>query len=306
MPRLRLAALALAAVTVAAAVLAPPAAPAERPGPEQTLARARALHVGAEAQAARRHFLPGARLRPGGRAVTRGATRLGGRPDLPAGAHWPTCRGRRLSFLAQVDLGELDAAVPGATRGRGLLSVFADIREPDRGVPGVEEFDGHVRRGTCVAVRHSTATRAQLHRRRHTPPGTPTLRETAVRLRPTLTVPNWVLIEVLLGRRLSRTQFNRWFRLYDETAWGVLGRRPPFLPVHQLLGWSSPVQDDPTYSCGRTRAHHLPARRLLLQLDFDERLRFAVGDGGALYLTILPQDLRAGRFDRLCATFQEG
>jgi uncharacterized protein YwqG len=132
-----------------------------------------------------------------------------------------------------------------------------------------------------------------------------TLRETPVRLRPTLTVPNWSAIQSVLGHRLSRTQSDRWDVFADEAAYGVLGRRPPITPVHQLLGWPTPVQDDPTYGCG-SRGTKRPSRRLLLQLDFDPALRFEIGDGGALYLTITPQDLRAGRFDRLCAEFQEG
>ncbi|HEV7753278.1 MAG TPA: DUF1963 domain-containing protein [Baekduia sp.] len=154
-----------------------------------------------------------------------GHTRLGGRPDLPAGSHWPARHGRPLSFLAQVDLGALAQAVPGSTPARGLLSVFADLREGADGIPPVEEFSGPLKPGACVAVRHSRGPRA---------------------------------------------------------------------------GGSASCA---TYVCGHS-SH--PVRRLLLQLDFDPPLRFAVGDGGALYLTILPADLRAGRFDRLCATFDEG
>ena len=75
------------------------------------------------------------------------------------------------------------------------------------------------------------------------------------------------------------------------------------MPQHQLLGWAAPVQTDPGYACSNGR--RLPARQLLLQLDFDDRLRFTYGDGGALYVTILPSDLRAGRFTRLCAELQQ-
>ena len=63
------------------------------------------------------------------------------------------------------------------------------------------------------------------------------------------------------------------------------------------------MQEDPGLSCGKRR--RLPARQLLLQLDVDDRLRFNYGDGGVLYVTILPSDLRAGRFTRLCAELQQ-
>jgi hypothetical protein len=272
----------------------------------ETLARAKALHVGAEAKAVRRSFLRGARLIAGGDGATLGRTRLGGRPDLQGGAKWPTCGGRPLSFLAQIDLSELNAAVPGATRGHGLLSVFADLREDADGVPPIEEFYGRLRAKACgVAIRRSTGSRAGLRRLAATPRAVHTLRATPVRLRPTLTVPNWSVIDAVLGHRLSQTQSDRWATFADEASYGILGRRPPIAPVHQLLGWSTPIQDDPTYGCGGETTK-VPSRRLLLQLDFDPALRFAIGDGGGLYLTITPRDLHAGRFDRLCAEFQEG
>src|SRR5262245_865556 len=36
-----------------------------------------------------------------------GSSRIGGYPDLPAGAEWPSWNGRALSFLAQLNLAEL-------------------------------------------------------------------------------------------------------------------------------------------------------------------------------------------------------
>lgn len=59
-----------------------------------------------------------------------GSSRLGGAPDLPAGAIWPAWEGRALSFLAQLNLAELAvfpaaAALPTA----GWLSFFYDAQE---------------------------------------------------------------------------------------------------------------------------------------------------------------------------------
>jgi hypothetical protein len=60
--------------------------------------------------------------------ATRPATRLGGNPDLPPGTPWPTFRDRGakipMTFVAQVDLGTLDANLCPAPR-TGLLSFFA-------------------------------------------------------------------------------------------------------------------------------------------------------------------------------------
>jgi hypothetical protein len=183
---------------------------------------------------------------------------------------------------------------------RGTLALFADLNENDEGVTQIELFYGHIKRNSCVAVRYSRGPLTQ----RSTPHGVKTLRKVAVRLRPTLTVPEWELaVSLLGGADRPDPFFDRWERLMSETAWGVLGKTPPFRPIHQLLGWSSPVQADPTTYCdGKDKA----PRILLMQLDYDGGIRFAIGDGGALYVTIRPGDLREARFNRLCAEFQEG
>src|SRR3954452_21925013 len=94
---------------ISAAVLASPAAAADR---AQLDSRAKALgfnghgRIAKDALAAARVVRgAGARLGKGGsRAV--GETRLVGRPVLPQAMKWPSCKGRRLSFLAQVRLGD--------------------------------------------------------------------------------------------------------------------------------------------------------------------------------------------------------
>src|SRR5262245_6864404 len=64
--------------------------------------------------------LPGARLVPGG-VDTVAAIRLGGDPDLPPGTKWPTCRGKKTSFLAQIPLSELGKIAPGTVPADGTL-----------------------------------------------------------------------------------------------------------------------------------------------------------------------------------------
>lgn len=58
-------------------------------------------------------------------AIAVGASKLGGLPDLPAGAEWPEWRGNPMAFIAQIRLDEAsrfdDEAILPAT---GLLSIF--------------------------------------------------------------------------------------------------------------------------------------------------------------------------------------
>jgi hypothetical protein len=281
----------LAALALALAAAAAPAR-AQAPTADETVARAQVLGVGDQAQRLREHFLPGVRLVRGPSTAPLGTTKLGGRPDLPRSVRWPACKGQRLAFLMQVRIGDM----PGAG-GSGMLAVFGGLKRDDDGVAPIELAAGRVKPGGCVAVVHVTGP---LHRRA-TPRGVKTLRDTPVDLRPTLLPPWFDSAEYYLH---AEVPFEPWGALFDETAWGVLGAKPPFEPIHQLLGWSASVQWGVEFGCGYHPGKR-PSRRLLLELDWDERLRFAYGDGGVLFLTITPQDLRAGRYDRLCGEFQD-
>lgn len=56
-----------------------------------------------------------------------GGSRLGGEPDLPVGADWPDGDDGPLSFVAQVNLGDLVPLLPGeGLPTSGLLSFFYD------------------------------------------------------------------------------------------------------------------------------------------------------------------------------------
>ncbi|WP_028062604.1 DUF1963 domain-containing protein [Solirubrobacter soli] len=288
-----------ATLIASVAVAGPAAAAAEGPTRDELVARAKALGLGAKADTIARDALPGARLVAGGDGAL-GESRLGGEPDLPAGTPWPRCGGHRLSFLAQLRLADVAALAPGAVPANGgTLAVFADLTENADGVTDVEEAVGPVGSKTCVVVR---TLRGRLARR-PTPKRVAKLRNRPVQLKPTLTIPDSIIGEERYD--LDRKATDAYAELEYEAALGRLETVTESSPVHQVLGWPTPVQDSPLYGCGKTVSKQ-PSHRLLLQLDFDERLDFAIGDGGALYLSGRAGDLRAGRFNRLCAEFQEG
>lgn len=288
-------------LTLALAGSAP--ARAQDPSADDVVARARVLGVGEQAEQLRPQFLPAARLLPG-KVARPGGTKLGGRPDMPPRMRWPSCRGHRLAFLMQIDLAELAAAAPGQVGAAGRLLVFGDLRENRDGIARIELVYGRLGPGRCLQVQHDTTPLGGLLRRR-TPRRTHTLRSTPVRLQPALTVPWFETADRLLPGAFGERDFFRWDELAGEAAIGELKRGASADVWHQLLGWARAVQADPVYTCGKPRGR-FPARRLLVQLDYDPELRFAYGDGGVLYLTIPPADLAAGRFTRVCAEMQQG
>ena len=263
---------------------------------EELAARATALGIPHADQIAA-DALPAARLVPGG-VDTVGASRLGGDPDLPPGMKWPTCRGKKTSFLAQIPLADFARIEPGVVPTDGTLTVFAGLIPDDDGVTQMEYGWGRVGHATCVLVRTLRGTLV----RRSTPKRVPKLRSRPVRFVPTLTVTDSRIVDERYG--LTDKQIDNYWRFEYEAASGTLGRRPDGFPIHQVLGLPGAVQYPPLFGCDNTFPK-VPTHRLLLQIAFDPRLNFAIGDGGSLYLTGRPDDLREGRFDRLCSEFQQ-
>jgi hypothetical protein len=284
--------------------LAPSAASArawaQRPTVAQTLAAARALGVGDDAARLKGRFLPGAALTPGGAASSR--THLGGAPDLPRSTAWPTCHGgHRLSLLLQLDVAALARAVPGATRARGTLAVFASqVVDPLTGMPEIDPWAGWLSGGKCFRVLFTPAGARPAHRA--TPRGVKAFKKTPLRLRPTLTVPDYLMAEELLGHDVG----DGWLELATRAAAGDLSAhgRDAETPW-QALGWAQPIQQDPTSRYGCVSAHQPKGpKRLLVQVNATDDLDFDDTVGGQLDVTIPAADLRAGRFDRLCGEYQ--
>jgi hypothetical protein len=293
-------------VAAVATATAAPAVTAHAAGPTaaQTVAAADALGVGAQARRLQDHFLPGARLVATGGHAALGATRLGGAPDLPRTAKWPSCNRHPLTFVGQLALRDVRAAVPGATRGTGLLSIFMGTRAGADGAPeavNVFAVKGLARVGKvkCFAVEH---TPAAVHLTRRTPArGSSPFPAAAQRLRPVLTVPGWEIAGDRMGVSFLSDDpaFDAWSVLQDRAAAGTLGASARDLTIRQVLGWSRPLDRDPTMStCAGQRT------RLLLQFDSVDRYDLDQTEGGSLMLAIGADDLRAGRFDRLCVEHQ--
>lgn len=217
-----------------------------------------------------------AELRPG-------ATKLGGRPDLPDDMAWPTLRGSPLRFVAQVDLDGIAAMDPsGVLPSSGLLSFFYSIDYPS-------ELDGSAPEGVVVFTGAGTS----LSRRDFPRALGPTNRYPAIALEaePELVLPAWA--DPLLGAvELSDPE--------SDALWNIVMDNVS-TTNHRLLGHPNEVQMSQFQPelCTRAMGGEAADWALLAQFDTDTAAGMAWGDCGRLYYWVLRDDLAAARFDRV-------
>lgn len=242
------------------------------------------------------------------RALERGMTKLGGLPDLPAGARWPHVppplpeTGMPMLFIAQIDVAGLGSfsAWPAKLNG-GLLSFFC---AGDDGGAYVEDPGGA----------HVLFTPPEVTLERPSPPADlPTvLGGVPLRARPELTLPG-------LGVNPARALAPLGFHVHDELDGPQAERDDRYLelferleraqavgePRHRLLGHPMPVQGDVIAEAQRIERwteeenEQFAASdwRLLLQVDHDyDRLGVLWGDAGTVYFCVPSEDLAAGTF----------
>jgi Domain of unknown function (DUF1963) len=184
---------------------------------------------------------------PAPRNVRLGASRLGGRPDLPRGVGWPRWRDVPMAFVAQLRTDELAAAHPDRVFAEDtLVSVFVAI-DPDSTFPE----DVHVEVVATQGVRRLPWPPDLVEELRFAP-------ALAV-VEPALAVPNKPAVE----RRAGVGSVERFL---DAIA--VPG------PQHRMFGHPSTIQ-----------AQEPPSGyELLLQLDSDAITGMSFGDGGRFHI----------------------
>lgn len=265
-----------------------------------------------------------ARFVPKAEVLPVGASRFGGRPDVPAGFAWPyfetdacddeTVKPRPLAFLAQFDCGQLSHLDPeGLLPRTGLLSFFYELDSmrwgfdpKDAGCVRVYWFEG----GDLAPAEFP----------QDLPPES-RLPQLAAELSAGQDAPDFH--DACLALEYPWTTND--YRAFDQA------RREGGFPYpdnrSQLLGWPDIIQSNMTLQCELvSRGYYLggtwdgvpleerdalrcPSVRdwqLLFQLDTvasgDFELMF--GDCGRIYFYIRREDLQARRFDRVWLILQ--
>jgi uncharacterized protein YwqG len=276
--------------------------------------RAEEEDVGAYVEGLVRLCVPSLKLIP--KASSALKSRIGGRPDLPAGFEWPrSSTDESLGFVAQVDLGEVrrsGLAGAEALPEAGLLSFFHGYEpSPNEKHTGNAGRVFFFERVTSLSPTEGPADAAIL-------PLVPFAFEEQTEELPPLESPFYALL--LAENDGKEGAIERAPDVFANfvSEYGPLGLRDEDeRPLHRLLGYADPLQAD-VYVCTEghskqvdfdawtTLAHHRAAAewQLLLQLDSDPKREILFGDGGVLSFMIRKDDLAARRFDRVWVEWQ--
>jgi len=218
--------------------------------------------------------------------IALGRSKIGGRPDLPAGVPWPRWQGRPLPFLAQLRLADMtgydgEKTLPGS----GLLYFFYDTERMPWGLDPTAH--GGWRVIYCETITDLRRTQAPALM-----PPISVYRSCVVEFSAGLTLPPWDshFVDALA---LSERESDSYYWLEREVV-GLMGGEGA---LHRSLGYPDQIQ-------GEMLEARTSAARLLLQLDSAAEAGMAWGDRGRLYFWIEEEALRQKDFGRVWVTWQ--
>jgi uncharacterized protein YwqG len=247
-------------------------------------------------------------------SVPRGASRVGGVPDLPPGMAWPRHKGVPLAFLAQFNLEEVAGILPESPLPHmGHLWFFYDVKSSPS---GSRQSDAG---GAIVLYGAGDAESLEPRESPEDSPKKSRFTLCAVSFESYQDIPDLANVPAVDERLEKGYRDESYDEIRSLLAFGAHTQRPS-----KLLGFADPVQDVMELECehvtsGQKFGMRVPDKvrrkeleragrewRLLFQLDSDDNAGMMWGDAGCLYFWIRDEDLRARRFDRTWMMFQCG
>jgi uncharacterized protein YwqG len=232
-----------------------------------------------------------------------GATKLGGRPDLPDEIPWPAFSRRPLAFLAQIDLATMrvqGTPLPGLPN-EGLLSLFSawGWSSEDAGDPAIPESGLRDQEGWTTVLR--TPVDNPL-RRRQKPSGLKHYTAAAVEPIAVMSLPNHEHEPNVQRLRWSPEVVRRFDEMQTEFRSAqmehYLKTSDALTAPHQLGGYALFQQIYPPELDS--------SRCMLLQIGSDALTKMMWGDGGELTFYADSTAIKQGRFERIWGTCQGG
>ena len=235
-----------------------------------------------------------------------GATKIGGRPDLPPTVEWPVYRnGRPLAFLCQLNLAELSALPPTIENlpKHGVLSVFScwgwvteDSLDPQ--TPDDRSWD--TQQGWTVVVQFPSDSQLE---RREPDDGLYCFQAAAVTPVSILSLPNGSEEPPLAALGWDEVTLNRFDELQSDFRSLQMGhwlKQSYCLMSHHFLGGYALFQQEfPSDLLTRGVS-------MFLQIGTDENTGMCWGDGGELTFYADSDAMKRGRIERVWCEFQCG
>jgi len=236
--------------------------------------------------------------------ITPGTARIGGIPDLPAGAVWPVWRDGPLAFIAQLNLSELASfQAAKVLPNSGHLYFFYHAEQKTWGFDPNDRGSWHVFYAKPDAALARVKPPKDLNRDGR-------FRACVLEYREILTLPPIESADIE-AFHLTEEQRDAYFDVYQS-----LSESNDASPS-RVLGHPNPIQGDMQTECalvtgglfvGDASGYKDPRRaelqagardwRLLLQVDSEDAAGMMWGDGGSLYYWINERDLAAQDFSR--------
>lgn len=229
-----------------------------------------------------------------------GASKVGGRPDLPGGTNWPQWKGLPQSFIAQIRLNDVEAYDSDKVLPTdGILWFFYDAQQ---GTYGESPED---RGGWSVLYGRGNLDKLQPTPPPASLPAASQFKACSIRFSSEITLSDQPQLEIpdLDWTDEEQEKYETLLSTFPTPAdHGAV--------QHRLLGNPYTLQDDmrlqcQLYSHGVTDTSDPQVEELskgamdwllLLQIDTDEEIGMRWGSTGMLYYWITREDLRAGQF----------
>ena len=244
-----------------------------------------------------------------------GATKIGGRPDLPNHFEWPKWKNEPLSFIAQVNLENLpEESFLNALPSRGILSFFYSATQATWG------FDPKDK-GSWKVIHFEDQN---LQRRDHPLdfPKEGKYESCVVSYQASINLPSADFPQIGLRYSKSNEELIDNYYTLEEQVQDLLNEGDV---IHRLLGHPDEIQNNMQKECqlashgvycgdakgqnslkGRLLAPGAKNWVLLLQIDSDENTNMMWGDAGRTYYWISRDDLSKGNFSDVWMILQSG
>lgn len=223
--------------------------------------------------------------------IYKGSSKLGGQPDLPANFKWPTCEGKPLTFMAQLDLSEIKSKLcDNMLPEKGFIYFFSAVAHID--YDKYAYFLDKIDESDTNKVYYFDIEKSQLKRQNNY---YGKLNEVALDIDYADSYPLFAEEPVFESYDLSDEEIELLTEISDLQHMATYSSiTMNYMSIHSMFAYEIPVQELGSYD------------RVLLQTTSSENTGMDWGDCGIFFFYIREQDLINLNFDNVYSATQCG